>query len=106
MIKKLIFLFFGLYLLSLFQVGFLPHFRFLGIVPNTVFLVVLIVNLLASPHKPWGLLAGFWGGFCLDVFSFGSDYFFGFFALIFLFVSFLIQLVFKQYVRISFSKGP
>lgn len=95
MIKKAIILILFFYLLALLQTSFLVHFRIFGFIPNLILIFVIFYSLLESPKKHSGILAGFVGGFFMDIFSSG---FIGFYVLILLAVSIFIKLVLRKYV--------
>ncbi|MEK7503575.1 MAG: rod shape-determining protein MreD [Patescibacteria group bacterium] len=95
MIKRILILFAIFYLLALLQTSFFIHFKIWGIVPNFILISVLLINVLEKPKKNTGIVAGFIGGFFLDIFS---SNFIGFYALILLALSFLIKIIFRKYV--------
>lgn len=97
MIKKILMIIVGFYLLTLLQTSFFLHLRLLGVIPNLVLVSVVLINILERPKEKAGLLAGFAGGFFLDVFSSG---YIGFYAFIFLVLSFAIKMIFRKYVRV------
>ena len=102
MFKKITFFIVFLYFLTLIQGTFLVHFPILGIVPNLVLITAIFVNLIEKPENRLGLVTALISGFYLDVFSFGHNWFFGFYMLIFLIISLFIKLIFKSYVQIPF----
>jgi len=104
MFKKIIFLIVIFYFLTIFQVSFLPHFNWQGIAPNLVLIMVVIFNLLEKPEGKLGLISGFLGGIFLDVFSFSTTLFFGFYTLISLVASVFIKFILRKYVQIPFLK--
>jgi len=104
MIARIILLVLLFYFLTLLQVSFLVHFSVFGLFFNIVLLALVLLNLFLISSDSWSLFSGFLAGLFLDIFSFDSFYFFGFFILISLVISFLIQTVFKRYVRIPFAK--
>ncbi|MFH1780560.1 MAG: rod shape-determining protein MreD [bacterium] len=95
MIKRILILLAGFYLLALLQTSFLIHFRVWGMIPNFILISILLINVLEKPQNNIGILAGFIGGFLLDVFS---SHLIGFYALSFLAVSFFIKIIFRKYV--------
>jgi len=95
MIKKALILVSVFYLLALLQTSFFIHFRMRGITPNFILILVLLINVFEKPQKNTGLLAGFIGGFLLDVFS---SNFIGFYSFIILVLAFLIKIIFRKYV--------
>ncbi|MFH1575801.1 MAG: rod shape-determining protein MreD [Candidatus Nealsonbacteria bacterium] len=95
MIKRVLILFSVLYLLALSQMSFFIHFRILGIIPNFILILVLMINIFEKPQKNTGIFAGFIGGFFLDIFS---SNFIGFYTLILLTLFFLIKIIFRKYV--------
>lgn len=94
-----------LFFLAPFQASFLAHFDVFGVVPNLVLLFVAAYNLLESAGEKIGVVLAVLAGIYSDLFSFGSG-FFGFYIVIFLFLSFLAKLFLRKYVRIPiFKKG-
>ncbi len=105
MVKKPFILLF-LYFLVLFQISFLPHFRFFWSFSgnnffNLVFLVLLLINLLEKKEENFGILFAFFAGFLLDIFS---ESFIGFHVLLFVLISLFIKFFLKQYVQIGEQK--
>lgn len=90
-----------LYLLALFQTSFLVHFSFWGIIPNLVFILIIIWNLYEKSDNNFGIYNAFMAGFFLDIFS---DRIIGFNVLILVILVILIKLVFNKYVQIPFKK--
>ena len=58
------------FFLSLMQTSFFFHFNLYGIVPNTILVLVVLVNFLEKKEKNSGLAIAAIGGFFLDLFSF------------------------------------
>ena len=101
MIKKIIFILFLLYVLTLIQSSFLVHFRIFGVVPNLVLILVVLINLFTSPSRNGpGFFSAIVGGFFLDVFSSGYFGFFGFYTLFLLLLSFFLNFILKKYIKI------
>lgn len=96
LIKQILFIVF-LYFLSLLQSSFFPHF----FNPNLILIAVIIINIYESPKEVFGVVAAFFGGFFLDVFSSG---FFGYNVMALVLMSLVIKLVIKKNVRIPFTK--
>ncbi len=96
MIKKSLLFLIVFYLLVLWQTSFLVYFDIAGFVPNIVLILVILINLLEKPHKYFGILAGFWGGFFLDIFSSG---FIGLNTLILLAIALFVKMVLKKHVQ-------
>jgi len=95
MIKQVLILLVIFYLLALLQTSFFIHFKIWGIIPNFILISALLINVFEKPQKNTGMLAGFIGGFLLDIFSSNPI---GFYALILLTLSFLIKIIFRKYV--------
>ena len=95
MIKQFLITLVIFYLLALLQTSFFVHFRMWGVVPNFIFILIIFINVFEKPQNNAGLLAGFVGGFFLDIFS---SNFIGFYAFIMLVAAFLIKLIFRRYV--------
>ncbi len=98
MLPKIIILFFIFYFLVLFQGDFLVHFKIFNAVPNLILLLIVFLNLLESSKDKTGLIAAFFGGFLLDIFSVSHNLFFGFYALVSLLIAAIIKLILKRYV--------
>lgn len=90
-----------IYLLVLFQASFLVHFSFWGIIPNLVFILVIIWSLYEKSDNNFGIYNAFVGGFFLDIFS---DRIIGFNVLILVILVVLIKLIFNRYVQVPFKK--
>lgn len=101
--KKIITLFLGFYILSLFQTSFLVHFCFVagewGL--NIISISVIIINLLEKPNESLGVFAAIWGGFFWDMFS---SNLIGFHILFLVLISILIKTILKRYVRFPIEK--
>jgi rod shape-determining protein MreD len=98
MVRKTIISVLFLFFLAVFQTSFLIRFSFFGIVLNLVIIAVFLVNLLEKKENKLGVICAFLGGFFLDIFSL-SGFFFGFYVLVCLIISFFIKFVFKRYVQ-------
>lgn len=90
-----------IYLLVLFQTSFLVHFSFWGIIPNLVFILVIVWNIYEKSDNNFGIYNAFTAGFFLDIFS---DRIIGFNVLILVILVILIKLIFNKYVQIPFKK--
>lgn len=99
--KKTLILIIFFYLLTLFQASFLIYFRIFGVVPNFIFIAVILINFFAPYRSWWGVSAAFIGGFFLDIFS---SRFIGFNILILVGLSIFIKFILKKYVRIPLTK--
>ncbi len=100
MVRKIISLVIGFYILVLLQTSFFVHFEALGIVPNFILIALILINLLERPERKLGIAAGFLGGLFLDIFSINSGFFFGFYTLASLLISLFIKYILKKYVKI------
>ncbi len=98
MVKKIVILTLTFYFLVLLQTSFFVHFKLWGFVPNLVLVSVILINIFEKPVSPAGLLAGFIGGFFLDIFSPGPI---GLYVLAYSVLSLFIKLVLKKYVWAS-----
>lgn len=91
-----------LYLLTLFQTSFFPHFQQFLPAPHfgggviLVIITVILINLFQNQKENLGFFSAFFGGFFLDIFS---ENFIGFWVLILLGTAFFIKYIFKKYVR-------
>jgi len=103
MIKKALILIIFLYFLVLLETSFFVHFGFFKWIPNTVFLFLIIFNILESPKKNLGLYLAAAGGLLTDIFSVG---FIGFNALVFLTAALLLKFILRRYVRIPLFEKP
>jgi len=83
------------YLLALLQTSFFIHFKAWGFVPNFILISAILINVFEKPQRDTGMIAGFIGGFLLDIFS---SNFFGFYTSILLAATFLIKIIFRKYV--------
>lgn len=90
-----------LYFLVLFQTSFLVHFSFWGIIPNLVFILIIIWNLYEESDSKLGIYNAFIAGFFLDIFS---NTIIGFNVLILVILAILIKLIFNKYVQLPFKK--
>lgn len=102
--KKIVLIFLGFYLLTLFQISFLIHFNFgwqLGFLP--ILILVALINFFESHSKKTGIYSAFFAGFFLDIFS---ENFFGFWILILLAISIFIKFIFKKYFQIPTWTPP
>jgi len=104
MIKKSLFLIIFIYFLTLFQVSFLSQFNFWGIVPNYVLLFVIFINIFEKQEGEIGLIVTLSGGIFMDIFSFSSIYFFGFYTIVFLLVYLIMRLFLRNYVQVPIIK--
>ncbi len=84
------------YLLILLQTSFLVPFTIHGIAPNFVIIAAVLINFFEKPEKKLGIIAGFFGGIFLDIFS-GN--FLGFYTVILLAASFFIKYILRSYIR-------
>ena len=103
MIKKIIFLLFLFYILTLVQTSFWIYFSFKGMTFNLVLLLIIIISLFAQ-ERWFAIASAFIGGFYLDVFSFSLTRFFGFYTLISVGLAFFIRLVIRKYVQFPIVK--
>ena len=89
-------------ILTLLQTTLLVHIPIFGIVPNFVFIIVIIFAFLEMSHE----VTSFWyavvGGIFLDLFSAN---FFGLWTLALLISVFLVKFVVKSYVRPPILQG-
>ncbi|MFH1401939.1 MAG: rod shape-determining protein MreD [Parcubacteria group bacterium] len=95
--KKIPLIILAFYILVLLQTSFLVHFNIFGIVPNFIILAVILINFFEKPEEKLGIIAGFFGGIFLDIFS---QNFLGFYTMILLAVSFFIKYILRSYIRI------
>jgi len=84
-----------LYILTLLQTSFFPHFP-LGHLLNFVLILVIVINLFEAQKGKLGLFGAFFGGFFLDIFS---ENFIGFWVLILLAIAVFIKFILRKYVR-------
>lgn len=102
-IKDILALFFSFYFLVLFQISFLAHFPLLGLVPNLVLAIVLLLVFWEKKKTGRGdkkniaLTAAVFAGFFLDIFS---DAFIGFHILSLLAAVLLLNLILQRYIRL------
>jgi len=99
MIKKILLSIILLYFLTLLETSFFAHFNFLKWFPYTIFLVIIVYNIIESSKKYFGIWLSVIGGFFLDIFS---TSFIGFNILILLALSLFLKFLFRRYVRIPF----
>jgi len=102
MVKNILILLLAFYILALFQTSFLVHFNISGIIPNIIFILVIIINIFEKPEKKTGFSAAFIGGFFLDVFS---SHPIGFNILILFSATLFIKVILRRYVRIPFLRS-
>ncbi|MFH1894782.1 MAG: rod shape-determining protein MreD [Patescibacteria group bacterium] len=95
--RKALLLILSFYILVLLQTSFLVHFNIFGIIPNFIIIAVVLINFFENPEKKLGIIAGFFGGIFLDIFS-GN--FLGFYTLILLAASLFLKYAFRRYIRI------
>lgn len=96
MLKNPLILIVTLYLFTLLQTSFLPHFSLKGFVPNLILILVLLLNFFEESKKKSGVAAAIVGGFFLDAFS---SYFMGYNILILLSLTLFIKLILKKYIQ-------
>ena len=88
-----------MYFLALLQTSFLPHF-FVGIlVPNSIFIVVVLVALFEKKGFFVSTSTSLVGGFFLDVFSL---HMFGYWIAILLVAAFFTRVFLRKYVQLPF----
>lgn len=103
MAKKIIILILIFYFFIIFQTSFLSHFKLPGALFNLILIAVIIINFLKIPDQQ-KTAASLVGGLFLDIFSLNNFFgFFGFFTLILLLFSYVLRIILKRYVRISFT---
>jgi len=102
MSKKILLTVLLFYILTLIQTSFLVHFPILGVIPNSILIVVLLINLLEDPKGNLGVVSALSGGFFLDVFSQKPI---GFYILILVFLAFSIKFIIKRHIRIPTIKN-
>jgi len=95
MIRRVLMILLVFYLLALLQTSFFIHFKAWGFVPNFILISAILINVFEKPQRDTGMIAGFIGGFLLDIFS---SNFFGFYTSILLAATFLIKIIFRKYV--------
>jgi len=92
-----------LYLLTLFQTSFFPHFQQFLLAPHFgggviwVIITVILINLFQNQKENLGFFSAFFGGFFLDIFS---ENFIGFHILILVAIAFFIKFILRKHVRI------
>lgn len=84
------------FFLAVIQTSFLIHVTIFGVVINLVLITFILINLLRATRLTLGLPSAVIAGFFLDAFS-GT--FFGFWVIILIIASFIIEAVMNRYVR-------
>lgn len=84
------------FFLSVIQTSFLIHVTVFGVVINLVLITFILINLIGPTRMALGLPSAVIAGFFLDVFS-GT--FFGFWVIILIIASLIIEAVMNRYVR-------
>lgn len=79
------------------------HVGFFNVTFNLLLIAVIIFNLAETPVKKTGYMIAFLGGLYSDIFSFRVFGFFGFYALVFLLITFFLKFFLSRYVRFSFT---
>ncbi len=97
---RVLFLFFVITIFALLQSSFFVHFPIYGIIPNFLFLIVLVYNLLENHKEREGLYVAIFAGFWMDVFSIMPI---GFYIAAFLLLAFLLKKILKKYVAFTVS---
>lgn len=95
--KNALLLISAFYVLVLLQTSFLVPLNVFGVVPNFMIIAVVLINFFEKPEKKLGIIAGFFGGIFLDIFS-GN--FLGFYTLTLLAVSFFLKYILRSRIRI------
>lgn len=95
--KSFIFIPLIFYSALLLQTSFLVHFQVFGIVLSPAVLLFLLMNVFEKRESDAGIMAAFWAGFFIDIFS---DSLMGFWVAVFISASLAIRFVKEQYVRI------
>jgi hypothetical protein len=100
MVKKVLLIIFIFYFLVLIETSFLIHFNFSKIIPNLVFVFIIIMNFFNFPL--WQkIFFAIIGGLYLDIFSLSAPFnFFGFYTVALVMGCFVLGLFLKKYVRI------
>lgn len=96
-IRNVILVILVLYILVLLQTSFLVPFNIFGIIPNFIIIAVILINFFEKPEEKIGIVAGFFGGIFLDIFS-GN--FLGFYTLILSAVAFFVKYIIRSYLRV------
>jgi len=91
-----------IYFLALFQSSFLVHFNIFGFVPNIIFIIAVLWNIVENPKSYFGFFVSGISGFVLDVFS---SHTIGFYIIILLLISLAIKTLFSRYVRVPFNQN-
>ena len=99
MYKKIIIFIILFYFLALIQTSFMVHFSIWGLIPNLIFLSVVIWNIFEKSNNNFGIYQAFAAGFFLDIFS---SRIIGFNIIILISLAIVIKLFLKSYVRIPF----
>lgn len=99
MIKKILFFVILFYFLALIQTSFMAHFSVWGLIPNLIFLLVIVWNIFEKSKNNFGIYQSAAAGFFLDIFS---SKIIGFNIIILIFLAITIKLFLKSYVRIPF----
>ena len=104
---KIIFLFFGFWILSWLEMSFFSFLNVFGWHFHLIWLLVFLINLFEDRYGSLGLWSAAFGGFFLDIYSplrfFGFD-FFGTSTLILFFSSFILKFIILRYVEFSAFK--
>ncbi len=69
MLKRIIFLFFGFFLLAILQISFFSHFSILGQIPNLILSVLFLLVFFEKADETFLLPGIFFAGFFSDIFS-------------------------------------
>jgi len=99
MIKKILIFIAVFYFLALIQTSFMVHFSVWGLIPNLIFLSVIVWNVFEKSKNNFGIYQATAAGFFLDIFS---SRVIGFNVIILIFLAVIIKLFLKSYVRIPF----
>lgn len=99
MIKKILIFIAVFYFLALIQTSFMVHFSVWGLIPNLIFLLVIVWNIFEKSKNNFGIYQATMAGFFLDIFS---SRVIGFNVIILIFLAVIIKLFLKSYVRIPF----
>jgi rod shape-determining protein MreD len=96
--KKIFLLIVFFYLISLLQTSFLIHFRNLFFLPNLILISQVLLTIFENPKENQAIFSAFVGGFFWDIFS---ERPIGFGISILVFLSFVIKIILRQYVRVQ-----
>jgi rod shape-determining protein MreD len=99
MIKKILIFIILFYFLALIQTSFMVHFSVWGLIPNLIFLLVIVWNIFEKSKNNLGIYQAATAGFFIDIFS---SRVIGFNVMILIFLAIIIKLFLKSYVRIPF----